>query len=188
MTRKVTRAVANILKGSQKELYLGNLNAQRDWGFAPEYVEMMWLMLQQETPDDYVVGTGESHTVKELVDSAFSYMGVQLEWKGEGAGTVGVVKSSGWEHLIPGAVLVRVDPRYFRPTEVEGLQADISKARRKLGWQPRVTFDELVKIMVDCDVRAVGLESSCQGIEASQGKGFAYTNHDFSAHEGIREH
>lgn len=187
VTRKITRAVANILKGGQKALYLGNLSASRDWGFAPEYVEMMWLMLQQERPDDYVVGTGESHTVRDFVETAFSYMDVELEWKGSGAETVGIVKSSRWDHLPPGTSLVHVDPRYFRPTEVEALQADISKARNKLGWEPRITFDELVKIMVDCDVQAVGIESCRQGLEASECKGFAYTKHDFSIYEQIRE-
>ncbi len=172
VTRKITRAVANILKGAQNTLYLGNMRARRDWGFAPEYVEMMRLMLQQERPDDYVVGTGISHTVREFVDAAFSYMGVQLEWRGEGKDETGVVASSTWDHLKPGAVIVRVDPRYFRPTEVEALQADISKARRALGWEPRVTFEELVKIMVDCDVQSVGLSSPGEGLTASRCKGF----------------
>jgi GDPmannose 4,6-dehydratase len=188
VTRKITRAVANILKGSQKKLYLGNLNSRRDWGFAPEYVEMMWLMLQQEKPDDYAVGTGESHTVKEFVERAFDYMGVQLSWRGEGSEAVGIVASSKWDHLPPGSVLVEVDPRYFRPTEVEALQADITKAREKLGWEPRITFDELVKIMVDCDVRAVNIPSACEGLAASRCKGFDYTSHSFSAYEQIREH
>jgi GDPmannose 4,6-dehydratase len=188
VTRKITRAVANILKGTQKKLYLGNMRARRDWGFAPEYVEMMRLMLQQERPDDYVVGTGISHTVREFVDAAFAYMGVQLEWRGEGIDEAGVVASSTWDHLDPGAVIVQVDPRYFRPTEVEALQADISKARRVLGWEPRVTFEELVKIMIDCDVLSVGLSSPGVGLTASRCKGFSYTNHDFSIYEQIREH
>ena len=188
VTRKITRAVANILKGTQKKLYLGNMRARRDWGFAPEYVETMRLMLQQERPDDYVVGTGESHTVREFVDAAFSYMGVQLEWRGEGKDETGVVASSTWDHLEPGAVIVQVDPRYFRPTEVEALQADISKACRALGWEPRVTFEELVKIMIDCDVQSVGLSSAGVGLAASRRKGFNYTNHGFSIYEQIREH
>ena len=164
------------------------MNAKRDWGFAPEYVEMMWLMLQQESPDDYVVGTGKSYTVREFVDKAFSYMGVELGWQGEGKEEVGIVTSSKWDHLIPGTILIQVDPRYFRPTEVEALQADISKAKRQLGWEPRVTFDELVKIMVDCDVQAVGITSVCEGLAASKCKGFDYTNHNFSVYEQIREH
>jgi len=188
VTRKITRAVANILKGTQKTLYIGNVRALRDWGFAPEYVEMMQLMLQQERPDDYVVGTGESHTVRDFIDAAFTYMGVQLEWQGNGNDDAAVVASSRWDHLKPGTPVVQVDPRYFRPTEVVALQADISKARRALGWEPRVTFDELVKIMVDCDVQSVGLSSACEGLAASRRKGFDYTNHGFSVYEQIREH
>ena len=188
VSRKITRAVANILKGNQKTLYLGNMNARRDWGFAPEFVEMMWLMLQQETPEDYVVGTGESITVRDFVDKAFSYVGVDLEWQGEGPNELGVVRSSTWSHLAPGTVLVQVDPRYFRPTEVEALQADITKAKTKLGWAPRVTLEELVKVMVDCDVASVGLEAPGEGLKATRRKGFDYTNHDFSIYEQIREH
>jgi GDPmannose 4,6-dehydratase len=186
VTRKITRAVANILKGNQSKLYLGNLGAKRDWGFAPEYVEMMWLMLQQEKPDDYVVGTGNSYTVREFVDKAFSYMNVGIRWEGTGIDEVGIIAFAECEHLQPGTVVVQVDPRYFRPTEVEALQADITKARQELGWEPRITFDELVKIMVDCDVRNVGIESSCEGLTASKRKGFTYTNHDFSLYEMIK--
>jgi GDPmannose 4,6-dehydratase len=218
VTRKITRAVANILRGRQKRLYLGNLGARRDWGFAPEYVEMMWLMLQQDRPDDYVVGTGESHTVREFVDRAFAYAGVELEWKGQGASEKGIVKSvdgkpetgnrkpeTGNEasnknyesvsshipypisYLRPGDTLVEVDPRYFRPTEVEHLQADIAKARRMLRWEPRVTFEELVKIMVDCDLKTAGMEPPGEGLRACDAKCFSYTNHAFSSHEQIRE-
>src|SRR5512139_387501 len=121
VSRKISRAVANILKGNQQKLYLGNLNARRDWGFAPEYVEMMWLMLQAERPDDYVVGTGQSHSVREFVDTAFSYMGVQLRWEGKGQEEIGIVDSSTWDRVRPGTVLIQIDPRYFRPTEVEAL-------------------------------------------------------------------
>ena len=180
VTRKITRALAHILAGKQKKLYLGNLYAKRDWGFAPEYVEAMWLMLQQESPQDYVIGTGESHSVKEFVNTAFEYAGVELEWKGKGVDEKGVVKSvdSRWERILkPGRVVIEVDPRYFRPTEVEFLQADIAKARAKLGWEPRVTFDELVKIMVDYDMKLVGLEPVGKGIRISIEKGFGYTDH-----------
>lgn len=190
VTRKITRAIANILAGNQKKLYLGNLNAKRDWGFAPEYVEMMWLMLQQDEPDDYVVGTGESHSVRKFAEKAFSYAGIELEWKGNGVEEKGVVKSvdSRWDHLLkPGQVIIEVDPRYFRPTEVEFLQADITKAREKLGWEPRTTFEELVKIMVDYDMKLVGLEPPGEGIAISQAKGFGYTNHELSLYERIRE-
>jgi GDPmannose 4,6-dehydratase len=131
VTRKITMGVANILAGKQHKLYLGNLDARRDWGYAPDYVEAMWRMLQQDRPDDYVIGTGEVRTVKEFVEAAFSHAG--LDWR---------------EH-------VAIDPRYYRPTEVEHLLADAAKAKRALGWAPTVTFRELVRIMVDHDVQAV---------------------------------
>jgi GDPmannose 4,6-dehydratase len=130
VTRKITRAVAHIKYGVQRKLYLGNLDARRDWGYAPDYVRAMWLMLQQERPDDFVVGTGEAHTVREFVELAFAHAG--LDWK----------------------EYVEVDPRYFRPAEVDYLCADASKARRVLGWEPTVTFDELVRIMVEADMKA----------------------------------
>ena len=139
VTRKVTRAVAHILAGKQDLLYLGNLEAKRDWGYSPEYVAAMWLMLQQEQPMDCVIGTGEAHSVKEFVEEAFSYAG--LDWE---------------EH-------VRIDQRYFRPTETEALIADATKARQVLGWQSQVTFKELVRIMVDADVEYLGLKPSGEG-------------------------
>lgn len=180
VTRKITRTVANILCGREKVLYLGNLSAKRDWGFAPEYVEMMWLMLQQGSPGDYVVGTGKSHSVREFVEKAFSYVGIELEWKGSGKDERGIVKqtNSKWGHVLSvGQVVVEVDPRYFRPTEVEHLQADISKAQKELGWKPRVTFDELVKIMTDYDMKSVGLVPVGDGIKTCLEKGFGYTEH-----------
>lgn len=139
VTRKITRAIANILAGKQKKLYLGNLKAKRDWGYAPEYVEAMWLMLQQDEPDDYVIGTGEAHSVQEFLEEAFSY--VDLDWR----------------------EYVEIDPRYFRPIEVECLIADATKARQKLGWEPKITFKELVRIMVDADMEAVGLTPIGEG-------------------------
>ena len=190
VTRKITRALANILSGNQKKLYLGNLNAKRDWGFAPEYVEMMWLMLQQDHPDDYVVGTGESHSVREFVETAFSYLGIELEWVGSGVSEKGIIASLSQppaSNLQPGDVVVEVDPRYFRPTEVEHLQADITKARQKLNWQPRITFLELVKIMVDYDLKMVGIEPPGEGIATCQEKNFCYTEHAFATNEKIRE-
>lgn len=188
VTRKITRALANMLAGHQKKLYLGNMDAKRDWAFAPECVEMMWLMLNQDEPDDYVVGTGESHSVREFVETAFRYFRVELEWQGAGGEEKGIVRSVEDHHLKAGDVIVEIDKRYFRPTEVLSLQADITKAREKLGWEPRVTFDELVKIMVDYDAKLAGLNPPCEGINASQCKGFHYTNHDFSLHETSREH
>jgi GDPmannose 4,6-dehydratase len=183
VTRKITRALAHILAGKQKNLYLGNLYAKRDWGFAPEYVEAMWLMLQQDEPDDYVIGTGESHQVKEFLVKAFEYAGVELEFKGEGLEEKGIVKSVDrrWESVLkPGEIVVEIDPKYFRPTEVEWLQADITKAKQRLGWEPRVTFEELVKIMVDYDLKLVGLEPIGEGIKINLTKGFNYTNHEYA--------
>jgi GDPmannose 4,6-dehydratase len=139
VTRKVTRAIARILAGQQKKLYLGNLEAKRDWGYAPEYVQAMWLMLQQDRADDYVIGTGEAHAVKEFVEVAFAYVG--LDWQD----------------------YVEIDPRYFRPTEVDVLRANASKASGKLGWEPQVGFHELVAIMIDADMEAVGLQPVGQG-------------------------
>jgi len=191
VTRKITRALANILAGHQNILYLGHLNSKPDWGFAPEYVEMMWLMLQQGEPDDYVMGTGESHSVREFVEQTFRYAGIELEWVNSGINEKCVVKSFDTElkqhftpdtkHLIKaGTVLIEIDPRYFRPTEVDFLQADIAKARRQLGWQPRITFHELVKIMVDYDLKMVGLTPPGEGITLCGDKCFDYTTHAFS--------
>jgi len=139
VTRKITRAIAQILAGRQRYLYLGNLEAKRDWGYAPEYVEAMWLMLQQDKPDDFVIGTGECRSVKEFLEEAFKYVGLN------------------WEEY------VRIDPRYFRPTEAELLLADSGKAKAKLGWEPKVTFRELVRIMIDTDMEAVGLTQLGEG-------------------------
>ena len=139
VTRKITRAIAEILAGRQQYLYLGNLQAKRDWGYAPEYVEAMWLMLQQDEPDDFVLGTGECHSVQEFLEDAFNY--ATLDWR---------------EH-------VKIDARYFRPTETEQLIANPAKARQKLGWSPRVSFRELVRIMVDADMEATGLKSPGEG-------------------------
>jgi GDPmannose 4,6-dehydratase len=139
VTRKITRAVAAIRAGRQKKLYLGNLDAKRDWGYAPDYVAAMWKMLQHDAPGDFVIGTGESHSVREFLDEAFGYL--NLDWRD----------------------YVEIDPRYFRPTEVDFLQADPSKARRAFGWEPRVFFKDLVRIMVDADLELLGLESPGEG-------------------------
>ncbi|OGW42629.1 MAG: GDP-mannose 4,6-dehydratase [Nitrospirae bacterium RBG_16_43_11] len=139
VTRKITRTVANIIAGKEKYLYLGNLEAKRDWGFSPEYIMATWLMLQQDRPGNYVIGTGESHSVREFVEAAFGYTG--LDWQ---------------QH-------VKIDPYYFRPTEVEVLKAKIEKASRELNWNPRINFAELAKIMVDADMRRIGLEPVGEG-------------------------
>jgi len=147
VTRKITRAVAAIVTGKEDCLYVGNINAQRDWGHARDYVEGMWLMLQQDEPDDYVLATGEMHSVREFIELAFAEVGTRLRWEGEGVEERGVCAKSG-------RVFVRVDPRYFRPTEVEQLLGDPSKAHTKLGWQHRIGFRELVKEMVASDLEA----------------------------------
>src|ERR1700733_6296689 len=151
VTRKITRAVAAIELGFQDKLFLGNLAARRDWGHARDYVEGMWLIVQQDTPDDYVLATGESHSVREFVEKAFACVGRTIEWKGAGAVEHGIDRKSG-------AVLVAVDPRYFRPTEVDRLIGNPQKAHRKLGWRHRVTFDELVREMVTADLVAIRIE------------------------------
>lgn len=149
VTRKVTRALAAIRAGKQQYLYLGNLDAKRDWGYAPDYVAAMWKMLQHDTPDDFVIGTGESHSIQELLDEAFGY--VDMDWH----------------------PYVKIDPRYFRPTDVDHLLADASKARQALGWEPRVCFKDLVRVMVDADLELFGLPSPGEGkgiLEAHHGK------------------
>ena len=141
VTRKITRAIAKILTKKQDKLYIGNLDAKRDWGYAPEYVESMWKMLQLNSPGDYVIGTGEQHSVCEFIDRAFSYAGLSYE------------------------NYLEIDKRYFRPTEVDSIVANPAKARRELGWDPKVRFDDLIKIMVDVDMRACGLKPIGEGDE-----------------------
>jgi GDPmannose 4,6-dehydratase len=146
VTRKITRGLARIKVGLQTELYLGNLDAKRDWGHARDYIEMQWLMLQQEKPQDYVIATGQQYSVREFVQRCASLLEIDLTWSGSGVDEKAVNKS--------GNVVVAVDPRYFRPTEVETLLGDATKAKRELGWSPRITFDELVREMVECDLKA----------------------------------
>jgi len=148
VTRKITRAVAAIKLGLQKCLFLGNLDAKRDWGHARDYVEGMWLMLQQDAPDDYVLATGEAHSVREFVERAFSHVGITISWRGSG------VEETGVEDLT-GQALVSIDPRYFRPTEVDLLLGDASKAKRHLGWSHNTQFAELVREMVEADLAAL---------------------------------
>jgi GDPmannose 4,6-dehydratase len=148
VTRKITRAVAAIECKQQDRLYLGNLDARRDWGHARDYVEGMWMILQQPEPDDYVLATGEEHSVREFVEKAFAHVGRKINWEGKGVSERGFDEATG-------RALVEIDPRYFRPTEVECLVGDPSKARSKLGWHHRVGFDALVKEMVEEDLRAI---------------------------------
>jgi GDPmannose 4,6-dehydratase len=196
VSRKITRAVARMQLGLQKKLYLGNLDAKRDWGHAKDFVEAMWLMLQQNKPDDYVVATGESHSVREFVELAFMEIGIDIQWKGKGVKEVGVISRfkdqrsevSGQENnkatggavkppppasdafasdfrkraLRVGDVVVEVDPRYFRPTEVDELLGDASKARRELGWRPRISFKEMIRRMVAADRDEAAKDQLCR--------------------------
>jgi GDPmannose 4,6-dehydratase len=178
VTRKITRAVARIAAGKQKKLYLGNLDAKRDWGFAPEYVVCQWLILQEDGPGDYVIGTGESHSVREFVELSFGYAGVEIEWKGSGIERKGIVRSltpSAASDLNVGDVIIEIDPKYFRPAEVDYLLADCSKAKEKLGWEPKITFQELAKIMVDADMEVVGLTPPGEGERILEEKGIGWT-------------
>ena len=152
VTRKITRAVAAIKLGLQEKIYLGNLDAKRDWGHARDYVEGMWRILQQDKPDDYVLATGETHAVREFVELAFAETGVKIEWKGKGVAEKG-------RDAKTGKVLVEVDPRYFRPTEVDLLLGDPRKARKKLGWKHTTSFKAMVKEMVAADLKGVAAES-----------------------------
>jgi GDPmannose 4,6-dehydratase len=179
VTRKITRAAARIALGLQQCVYLGNLAAKRDWGHARDYVRMQWLMLQQETPEDYVIATGVQYSVREFCDRAFGELGIRLRWQGRGVEETGVVEAvdaagkglDGAKMPQPGAVIVRVDPRYFRPTEVETLLGDPTKAKERLGWVPEVSFGELVAEMVEEDLKTAQRDALCQG------KGFKTFNY-----------
>jgi GDPmannose 4,6-dehydratase len=187
VSRKITRAVARIKLGLQKKLYLGNLDAKRDWGHAKDFVRAMWLMLQQKRPDDYVVATGESHSVREFVELAFRGIGVEIQWKGSGVKEKGVISkirgqrsevrgavkprrlksdaiASDFRERVPraGDVVVEIDPRYFRPTEVDELLGDASKARRVLGWEPRISFGEMISTMVKADLEEASRDQLCK--------------------------
>lgn len=154
VSRKITRAMARISKGLQKTLYIGNLDARRDWGHARDYVEMQWLMLQQAQPDDYVISSGKQHSVREFIELAAKLVGISIRWEGQGIEEKGIDRGSG-------EVIVCIDPRYFRPTEVDTLLGDSSKARRQLGWEPKTTFEELVKEMVTMDLLEAEKDQLC---------------------------
>ncbi len=193
VTRKITRAAARIVLGLQGRLYMGNMDAKRDWGHARDYVEGMWLMLQQDRPDDYVLATGETHSVREFIECAFGELGVTIEWTGRGAEETGRVRSVDEARLAEmlracgdssgsknpplggpkkGDVIISVDPRYFRPTEVDILQGDASRARDRLGWAPRCTFRDLVREMAAAD-----LQEAMRDVHLMNG---GYRVHDFN--------
>jgi len=176
VTRKITRALARIRLGMQDCVYMGNMNSKRDWGHARDYVEMQWLMLQQDEPEDFVIATGEQHSVREFIEIASRQMGMDIEWQGSGVDEIGVLSAvrnenlgvsipsiaSGHHNPVPGQVVVRIDPRYFRPTEVETLLGDAAKAREKLGWEPRTSFSDLVTEMVRSDLREAARDHLCK--------------------------
>ena len=146
VTRKITRGLARIKLGKDKKLYLGNLDAKRDWGYAKDYVYGMWLMLQQDKPDDYILATNETHTVREFVEMSAKHLGFDLVWKGKGVNEKGIDKNTG-------KIIIKIDPKYFRPAEVDILLGDYSKAKKELGWEPKVKFKELVKLMTEADLK-----------------------------------
>jgi GDPmannose 4,6-dehydratase len=172
VTRKITRAIARIFLGLQNCLYLGNMDALRDWGHARDYVEMQWLMLQQEKPDDFVIATGVQYSVRQMVEQSCKVLGIKLRWEGAERNEIGIVESLdahgedfvdvGMGHVQKGDVIVRVDPRYYRPTEVQTLLGDPTKAREKLGWTPKTTFEELVQEMVLSDLEAAKRDELCR--------------------------
>ncbi len=155
VTRKITRAMSRIYIGLQDCLYIGNLDALRDWGHAKDYVEMQWLMLQQEQPEDFVIATGEQHSVREFIELSARELGIPIRWEGEGVEERGI-------HIANGKTIVAVDPRYFRPAEVDTLLGDPTKAKEKLGWKPRITFEELVREMVQSDLEEAKRDELCQ--------------------------
>jgi GDPmannose 4,6-dehydratase len=163
VTRKITRAASRIALALQDKLYLGNLNSLRDWGHARDYVEAQWLILQHDEPDDFVIATGEQHSVRKFCELAFKEAGIELEWKGNGVDEKGILKSveSSISHLKPGAVLVEIDPRYFRPTEVDTLLGNPNKAKRILGWESKTVFQDLVKEMVQADLMIAKRDQMC---------------------------
>ena len=163
LTRKVTMAATRIKVGLQENLHVGNLDAKRDWGYAKDYVEGMWQMLQQDTPDDYVLATGETHSVREFIEKVFDYLDMPIRWEGKGVNEVGIENTTN-------KVLVRIDPRYFRPSEVDLLIGDASKAKEKLNWSPKVSFSELVGIMVESDLKEArkAIKAKEYGIELTR--------------------
>lgn len=180
VTRKISRALARIIKGEQKTLFLGNINSKRDWGYAPEYIELMQKILQLDLPDDFVVGTGESHKVAEFIEKAFSYCGIEIEWKNKHNGYSGIIKSLEnflQGHLKTGQEVICFDKKYIRPADVPDLVADLTKIRNLLNWEPKIKFDDLVKIMCDFDLLAVGLQPKMQGIKKLEEIGFNWTSH-----------
>jgi len=179
VTKQIANRVANVILGKQKTVEVGNLNASRDWGFAPEYVEMMWKMLQLEKPEDFVIGSGQSHTVRDLVQKSFEYIGLEIEWSGDGLNEHGIIKYSYDKFQTKfkrGDTVVKVNPEFFRPVESNYLHGDIAKARAILDWEPKVTFGELVKIMMDDALKSTPFVIG-ESFNILNQHGFNYINH-----------
>ena len=158
VTRKITRGLSRVKLGVDDEIYLGNINAKRDWGYAKDYVKAMWLMLQQDKPDDYIIATNETHTVREFVEEVAKVLGMKIRWEGEGVNEKGI-------DAVNGKTIIEIDPKYFRPAEVDLLQGDYSKAKKVLGWEPSIKFKELVKIMTEHDFRYESIKLKSWNIE-----------------------
>lgn len=189
VTRKITRGISAILSMRQTRLFLGNLDARRDWGFAPEYVQIMWKILQLDYPEDFVIGTGESHSVREFVERALEYCNIEIEWSGKETEEKGIIKSfdQRWNDVLrTGQPIIEIKPRYFRPTDVDCLLADCSKAREILDWNPKIHFDELIKIMMDFDLLEVGIKPKLEGFAIAKKKGFGWTEHKYVKFEMIQ--
>jgi GDPmannose 4,6-dehydratase len=181
VTRKITTSIVKLLQGDQDKIYLGNLDAKRDWGYAPEYVEAMYLILQQEKPEDFVIGTGKAYSVRDFLLQCLAYAGIEVEWKGQGVEEKGIIRSYKAETgLKTGQEIIDIDPYYFRPAEVDYLLADISKAKKVLGWQPQIDLDGLVKIMMDFDLEAAGMPVPGEGKKLLERTGINWTNNLFT--------
>ena len=165
VTKKITRALTRIKLGLQKEVYLGNLNSKRDWGYAPDFVEAMWLILQQDIPDDYIIATGETHSVREFIEESCKLLNINIEWKGEGLNEYGINKDNG-------EIIIKIDQRYYRPSEVDFLLGDASKAKEKLNWTPKITFKELVKLMIEHDLRIAEEEAEIKKLNDKRNNNF----------------
>jgi GDPmannose 4,6-dehydratase len=177
VTRKITREISRILAGKTNCIYLGNMDAKRDWGFAPEYVQCMHLMLQQNEPGDFVMGTGESYSVREFLVSALKYCCVEIEWKGTGVNELGVISSISSDcveskNIRVGDTIIKIDPYYFRPTEVDYLMADISKSKEVLGWEPTIKCNDLIKIMMDSDLKSMNITPKNESLDILRNKNF----------------
>jgi len=190
VTRKITQGLAGILSGTQERLYLGNLDTERDWGFAPEYVEGMWRMLQTDEAEDFVLGTGESHSVRAFLERALEYVGIEVTWQGRGSDEKAVVQSlkRTWSGTLKtGQTIVEIDPRYFRPVDLPALRADCTRARRSLGWEPKVSFTELVKIMMDHDLMTAGLQTVSEGFDALASHGYGHSRQASLVQNALRQ-